>query len=381
MSFKVLTVDDSKTIRLIVAKAFKQFDCQILEGTNGVEGLAVATRERPDVIILDLTMPVMDGLEMLTKLKSDPDLKNIPVIMLTAEGGRETVLKIAKMGVRDYLIKPFKEDLIVERVGAVIDLKSKDVSAARVRCFDEPLTLLVVDDKPAIADQIRAGLADLPWRLACLTGASAAAEYCGQQPVDLVLINLSLPDQAAYWFLQQLRAASRTKAMPVFGLCVKTAAEEQSRAQQSGFTGVVTKPIDFADLKTRIARALNLDTSGKFFQVREGVLVFTPPAEITSGVADEIAQHLHGTLGRAVDGGIDKLVLDLSRAKTADLALIRIGLAVIQVSAELKLKHAVIGSAALNRTCQTFEETRSWRFVTGFAEALAGLGVKLAAAA
>ena len=226
MSFKVLTVDDSKTIRLIVAKAFKQFDCQVLEGTNGVEGLAVATRERPDVIILDLTMPVMDGLEMLTKLKSDPDLKNIPVIMLTAEGGRETVLKIAKMGVRDYLIKPFKEDLIIERVGAVIDLKPKDAPAVGVRRFDEPLTVLVVDDKPAIAVQIRAGLADLPWKVECLTGASSAAEYCGQQPVDLVLINLSLPDQAAYWFFQQLRAASKTKTLSVFGLCVKTAAEE-----------------------------------------------------------------------------------------------------------------------------------------------------------
>ena len=107
MRYKVLTVDDSKTVRIIVKKAFKAYDCEILEAGNGVEGLAIAAKESPDLILLDVTMPVMDGVEMLTKLKSDPALKSIPVVMLTAEGGRDNVLKIAKIGVRDYLVKPF----------------------------------------------------------------------------------------------------------------------------------------------------------------------------------------------------------------------------------------------------------------------------------
>ncbi|HKB90811.1 MAG TPA: response regulator, partial [Opitutaceae bacterium] len=123
MRYKILTVDDSKTVRIIVRKAFKTFDCEILEAGNGVEGLAVAGKETPDLILLDVTMPVMDGVEMLTKLKSDPALKGIPVIMLTAEGGRESVLKIAKIGVRDYMVKPFKEDVLVEKAGRIIDLK------------------------------------------------------------------------------------------------------------------------------------------------------------------------------------------------------------------------------------------------------------------
>lgn len=89
MKSKILTVDDSKTIRLIVAKAFKQFDVDIFEASNGIEGLAVAAREKPDIIILDITMPVMDGAECIAKLKSSSNLKAIPVIMLTAESGRE----------------------------------------------------------------------------------------------------------------------------------------------------------------------------------------------------------------------------------------------------------------------------------------------------
>jgi two-component system cell cycle response regulator len=180
MKPKILTVDDSKTIRLIVAKAFKTFDCDVFEAANGVEGLAVASREQPDIIILDLTMPIMDGAEMLSKLKSHADLRNIPVIMLTAEAGRENVLKIAKLGVRDYLIKPFKEELIVERVGRVIDLKPKGETTAKIRRFDDPLNLLVVDDKPAIIDQIKAGFADTPWSTQGRSQTGEAVDYCSQ---------------------------------------------------------------------------------------------------------------------------------------------------------------------------------------------------------
>jgi two-component system cell cycle response regulator len=129
MAAKILSVDDSRTIRLIVGKAFKPYECTVIEAGNGEEGLATAAREKPDLIILDVTMPVMDGVTMLTKLKEDEALKATPVIMLTAESGRENVLHIAKLGVRDYLVKPFKEDQLIEKAGRVISLQKKAVAA------------------------------------------------------------------------------------------------------------------------------------------------------------------------------------------------------------------------------------------------------------
>lgn len=125
MPIKILSVDDSRTIRLIVGRTFQPYECQMCEAANGEEGLAVAARERPDLIILDVTMPVMDGVTMLTKLKEDPELKAIPVIMLTAESGRENVLHIAKLGVRDYLVKPFKENQLIEKAGRIVTLVKK----------------------------------------------------------------------------------------------------------------------------------------------------------------------------------------------------------------------------------------------------------------
>lgn len=123
MAYKILTVDDSKTIRMIVKKAFKPYNCELFEGENGVEGLALAAKELPDLIILDITMPVMTGIEMLGKLKAENALKGIPVIMLTAESGKENVMQIVKMGVKDYIVKPFKGEQLIERAKNILKLK------------------------------------------------------------------------------------------------------------------------------------------------------------------------------------------------------------------------------------------------------------------
>lgn len=129
MSVKILTVDDSKTIRTIVKKAFAPYDCVMAEAENGVEGLAAAIKEKPDLIVLDITMPVMNGIEMLGKMKADPQLKTIPVIMLTAESGKENVLQIVKMGVKDYMVKPFKGEQLLQRAEKIIKLEPKQAEA------------------------------------------------------------------------------------------------------------------------------------------------------------------------------------------------------------------------------------------------------------
>ena len=126
MPIKILSVDDSRTIRLIVGRSLRPYDCIMCEAGNGEEGLALAAREKPDLILLDVTMPVMDGVTMLTKLKEDPALMAIPVIMLTAESGRDNVLNIARLGVRDYLVKPFKEEQLIGKVSQIVPLQKKD---------------------------------------------------------------------------------------------------------------------------------------------------------------------------------------------------------------------------------------------------------------
>ncbi len=136
MPTKILTVDDNRTVRLVIQRAFRAYDCAFCEATNGQEGLAAAARERPDLILLDLTMPVMDGVTMLGALRQDALLKATPVIMLTAEASRENVASFSELGISDYLIKPFKEDSLLEKVRKIVPLAAR--AAAWTESVGEP---------------------------------------------------------------------------------------------------------------------------------------------------------------------------------------------------------------------------------------------------
>lgn len=373
MGPKILTVDDSKTIRMIVARAFRTFACEILEAADGVEGLAMVNRERPDIILLDYTMPVMDGFEMLNRLKADPDTRNIPVVMLTAEAGRDNVLKIARLGVRDYLVKPFKEDLVVERVGRIIDLKAWNEATAKVKRFDDPLRILLVDDKPAILEQVKQGLADTSWTLHGLTQAGQAVDFCAGQMPDTIIVSLSLPEGAGFMLFQMMRAAFKTKSIPIFALSVKTALEEQQRAQQMGFSGIITKPIDIEELKSKVTRALNLDTSYRYFVNQDGVLLLKLPSNFSPLVANEVMLSLRQKVTESVDAGLGKLVMDMSRLATADVNLVKLGITVTSMCQELGVKLAMIGSQAVCTECRNYEETKDWQFVSSYEEGLSEL--------
>ncbi|MSU85335.1 MAG: response regulator [Pedosphaera sp.] len=373
MKPKILTVDDSKTIRLIVTKALKPFDVDVLEASNGVEGVAVAMREKPDLILLDLTMPIMDGSECLAKLKSHADLKNTPVIMLTAESGKDNVMKIAKMGVRDYLVKPFKEDMLVERAGRIIELKAKGGGVKKLKRYDDPLNILVVDDKPAIIDQIRAAVSDTPWQVHGRTQTGEALDYCSQNVPDAILVSLSLPDGAGFTLFQMFRASTRTKSAPIFGLSVKTATEDQTRATQVGFLGVITKPLDPDDLKTKICRSLSLDTSYKYFQQREGVLAVMLPTNLTPNVANEISNQMRSKVSEAVDSGLGKMIIDMSQVRTPDINLVKLGITTIQLCNELSLQQRLVGSSIVQAECRNYEETKDWIFVASYEDAIRDL--------
>ena len=123
MGVKILTVDDSRAIRLILKKAFKGYNCEIIEATNGKAGLTAAEK-KPDLIILDVTMPVMDGITMLKKMKEKEVLRSIPVIMLTSEGGLSILQEIQKIGVSDYIQKPFKAAQIIEKARRFITVEA-----------------------------------------------------------------------------------------------------------------------------------------------------------------------------------------------------------------------------------------------------------------
>ena len=116
----VLTVDDSRVARTAIAHVLTSFGYRVLEARNGREGLAVARLSRPELVLLDVLMPVLDGRQMLAALRQDPVLRGVPVVMLTAVTGESLVEACSDLGISGYLVKPVPSETLLEMVGRIL---------------------------------------------------------------------------------------------------------------------------------------------------------------------------------------------------------------------------------------------------------------------
>jgi DNA-binding response OmpR family regulator len=114
--FRILAVDDEERILNFLRTKLKASGYEVLTASNGLEGLEQAQAQEPDLIVLDLLMPKMDGLEMLKELRS---FSAVPVIILTAKGADADRIRGLQLGADDYLPKPFNPDELVARIEAV----------------------------------------------------------------------------------------------------------------------------------------------------------------------------------------------------------------------------------------------------------------------
>lgn len=123
MAVDILIVDDSAAIRKILQRVLLQAEVpvgKVHEAGDGVEALAKLNEERVGLILSDINMPNMDGLELLGKLKASTVLKDVPVVMITTEGGQAKVLEAVNLGAAGYVRKPFTAEQIKEKLVGII---------------------------------------------------------------------------------------------------------------------------------------------------------------------------------------------------------------------------------------------------------------------
>ncbi len=116
----ILVVDDTKTIRHITKKTLEADNYVVLDASNGPEALSIAADKIPDLILLDVMMPDMDGFEVCSRLKADICTRDIPVVFITASGNKEHEVKGLDLGAEDFVHKPFHEGVLLARVGQIL---------------------------------------------------------------------------------------------------------------------------------------------------------------------------------------------------------------------------------------------------------------------
>jgi len=232
----VLVIDDDPSVHDMMRRLLGKEGFRVETASGGEEGLQLARELRPDAITLDVLMPGMDGWIVLTTLKSDPVLADIPVVMLTIVDDKNMGYAL---GASDYLTKPIDRERLVAilqkyqnaappfRAKPVKDLFtaiSDDPRATllpRYRGAPSPFRVLVVEDEAMTRQMLRRTLEKEGWAVSEAENGRAALERVAENPPGLILLDLIMPEMDGFQFMDELRKNEAWRSIPVVVITAK----------------------------------------------------------------------------------------------------------------------------------------------------------------
>jgi len=201
----ILVIDDDPNVRDLMVRYLQQEGFRVETASNGQEGLHLAKQLRPNAITLDVMMPKMDGWEVLTSLKSDPDVADIPVILLTIVDSQD---RGYTLGAIDYLTKPFNYKQLANLLDryCVSQKPVQEGSSSRV---------LIVEDEPVMREMLHRLLQKEGWQTLEAENGREGLEKLAQTPPDLILLDLMMPEMDGFQFILELRRQTQFSHIPV----------------------------------------------------------------------------------------------------------------------------------------------------------------------
>ena len=267
--YSVLVIDDESS-NIIAITNLLSADYTVRAAINGIDALKTAEKYLPDIILLDVAMPDMDGYAIMTELQKSDTTKDIPVIFLTAMASPEDEAKGLNLGAADYIFKPFSPELLLNRIDLHLKLKhctsllenmaaettrgpcrAGDSSSVPCQCPNciasgitnetEKSSLLIVDDDHSNIIAITGILSQYYHIRAAINGRDAVRTAEKYQP-DLILLDIVMPNMDGYAVITELKKSERTKDIPVIFLTAMTNPENEAKGFKLGAADYIFKP-------------------------------------------------------------------------------------------------------------------------------------------
>ncbi|MEO1510334.1 MAG: response regulator, partial [Cyanobacteria bacterium J06633_23] len=242
----VLVIDDDPAATELLERFLSQEGLQVRTAQSGAEGLALARELKPAVITLDVMMPEMDGWSVLNTLKADPQLTDIPVVMVTL---LENQTLGYALGAADYLTKPFERSRLTQVV-------------QKYRTSTETPRVMIVEDDAINREMLGRQLENEGWQVAELANGRMALEQVPHFQPNLVLLDLMMPEMDGFEFLDKFRQTPERKTIPVIVITAKdlTPSEHQQLLDHHIGTiyqkGAYDRQAMLAEIRTLIEKAL-----------------------------------------------------------------------------------------------------------------------------
>ena len=266
MTARILIVDDIPTnLKLLEAKLTAEY-YDVITADDGASALALVETNPPDLILLDVMMPGMDGFEVCEKLKANPQTRHIPVVMVTALSDVSDRVKGLEAGADDFLSKPVNDVALFARVRSLVRLKlmmdelqvrqaaAGDSAMLQTGALDEDTDgarVLVVESNEIVADMITGHLRSDGYEVDHAGSMGDGAQLSRQGGYDLIVIALEIAGEDGLRFCSQLRSQDDTRHVPILLVLNETDLSKLAKGLELGVTDYLIKPIDRNELSAR----------------------------------------------------------------------------------------------------------------------------------
>ncbi len=251
----VLVIDDGEANRDVLARRLEKAGYGVSTAASGADGLRFLELEKFDIILLDILMPELDGYEVLERIKANPLLRDIPVIMVTALTEIDSVTQCVKLGADDYIVKPLDFGVLQTRIWhclAKASMRMQKLDPSKTREGTSGARILVVDDIEMNRDILAVRLKRAGYVPGVAAGAREAWRLVRSMPVDLILLDLRMPEIDGFQFLEEIKADVQHRDIPVVILSSEDGTDSMTRALSLGAADYVVKPYHPQLLKSRV---------------------------------------------------------------------------------------------------------------------------------
>lgn len=372
---RVLTVDDSRAVRSIVRKQLLEMGFEVGEAEDGQQGLVKLAESKFDLVLLDVTMPVLDGPGMLAKMREGND--KTPVIMLTSESKRSIVAGAMKLGINDYILKPFKPEELRAKILSVVGggaeeavpsavaagIVSPGASATHAPVPSDTsgvagkfIDILLIDDMENVPKKLR-GSVPQHITMNSYTSAQAALAVCREKVFRVILVDSELPEVASGVLARQLKLLQPHAA--VLAMPLRSANDVMGELKEEGFDDVLFKPFtqDIVD-----------DFLLKYFDNQEILVCEDNILKVGrfAGKDDRLEHYLNRlndlfleAIKKVASACYDDVIVDLTNAPARQERLPRVLVAFAENAKSAGLELKLVGTAETTKILSAFTETKS----------------------